>query len=142
MADKTVHRILPSLMMREVARVTEHVIEAVSVDIGADRLEVETSDAYVSSNIVRGLQLELGVCLGRRKRRASVETIHVLGERAHPVTGEFGGTEDEVRVPIEHTAEHHRHQIVLHLQMNVREGPWIEREFGTQHPPLEGRRIA
>ena len=142
MTHETVHRILTALVVREVAGVAEHILEAIPLDIGADRLEIEAGDPHVAPDVVRGLQFQLGMGLGRRKGCASVEAVHVLRQRPDPVTGEFRGAEHQLRMAIEHTAQNHRHQVVLHLQMDVGQGPGIEREFRAQHPTLECRRAA
>src|SRR5260370_40734140 len=64
MTHETVHRVLAALVVREVAGVAEHILEAVAVDIRADPLEVEAGDPHGASNVVRGLQFQLGMCLG------------------------------------------------------------------------------
>src|SRR5882724_993008 len=49
MTHETVHRILTALMVREVAGVAEHILEAIPLDIGADRLEIEAGDPHVAA---------------------------------------------------------------------------------------------
>src|SRR5579864_9429383 len=141
-AHEAAHRVLATFMMWKVAGIAVHILESVALDIGADRLEVEACNTQIAADIFRWLELEPGVGLRRWKRRGTIEAVHVLCERAYPVTSKFRTPKHKIGMSVEHATQHHRHQIVLDLQVNVGQRPWVEGKLRPKHPPLERGGIA